>query len=160
MDLALYYPFIIPSQNWMKQSLLFFDGIASIVPEDFDYRPLSPSLTNYDNLADLEWLQAEGLWYPTYVHDISSDLFERELQLEIATLSHHPELRDEAGRAPLLSTILSDKFADFVEDWLLHARIAQRSGGNLAVPDYALLAIMSVAAKWAAYDGRHGRLFN
>lgn len=56
----LYYPTIsIPNSSWLRQALLYFDEVASIVPSDVNWShevgkalvPLTP---------DIEYLQGEG----------------------------------------------------------------------------------------------------
>jgi len=55
----LYYPTIkIPSGQWLKQALLYWDEIGSIVPRNLNNTwTISPS-------ADLEYLTSEGIFYP------------------------------------------------------------------------------------------------
>ncbi len=55
----LYYPTIrIPSKEWIKQALLYWDEIGSIVPQTWDGKPVIPLS------EDVEYLQSEGAFRP------------------------------------------------------------------------------------------------
>ena len=55
-QIGLYYPYMAPSTSWLKQSLLMFENVTSIV---------SPTVRRRN--ADLEWLADEGIWSPSSV---------------------------------------------------------------------------------------------
>ena len=55
-QVALYYPYVSPPTGWLKQSLLMFERLSSIVAPGT--RPAS---------GDLGWLASEGVWTPTHV---------------------------------------------------------------------------------------------
>lgn len=55
----LYYPTIkVPSGSWLKQALLYWDEVASIVPRDWDEKTLIP----YS--PDIKYLHSEGIFRP------------------------------------------------------------------------------------------------
>lgn len=58
-ETILYYPTIsVPSGKWLRQSLLYWDEIGSIVPQRYDETTLIPYT------ADIEFLKAEGEFRP------------------------------------------------------------------------------------------------
>ena len=50
---ALYFPAFIPGEQWLKDSLLYWDKIGSIVPA---------ADAKFADVADLQYLRAEGLY--------------------------------------------------------------------------------------------------
>ena len=74
----LYYPTInIPTDNWLRQAILYWDEVGSIVPEEFeDTKSLNP---------DLQFLEKEGFYrprrpYEAFEYDENRMSFEKELK--------------------------------------------------------------------------------
>ena len=58
---VLYYPTIeIPSDRWLRQALLYWDRVGSIVPRSFDDYQDSQAIARFG--PDIEYLYGEGVF--------------------------------------------------------------------------------------------------
>lgn len=72
----LYYPTInIPNKNWLKNALLYWDNISSIVPYE-DYYNLSPHLL---------YLQSCEIYKPVYPRDLFESIYVNDFKEELIT---------------------------------------------------------------------------
>jgi hypothetical protein len=147
MDVALYYPYIVPPLAWMKQSLLFFDTISTIVPIGYRGRVDLPALTANDDNADaLQWLEKEGHWIP-----VTSDFMGDERQFTYDLFRAINALAEvKAGHEDLSKVETSDligrKLAERFQKRIVSSGLATVKGKYLEMPTYALYAIQSVIA--------------
>lgn len=67
----LYYPSIgIPSGTWLRKAILYWDEIASIVPESYELRTVDP----YS--MDIDFLKKEGVYKPVRPGDLAYHSFQ------------------------------------------------------------------------------------
>src|SRR5689334_15221625 len=63
MECALFYPRVVPPKSWIKQSLLYWDIVGSVVHRDFWDDP-DP---------DIAWLAERGHYETAQVDDLSRE---------------------------------------------------------------------------------------
>jgi hypothetical protein len=150
MEVALYYPYIVPPLAWMKQSLLFFDSISTIVPIGYEGGADLPALTaNDDNANALQWLEKEGHWIPVtsqFMGDerhFTYDLFRAINALVEAKAGHEDLSKVET------SELIGSKLAERFQKRIVSSGLATVKGKYLEMPTYALYAIQSVIATHA-----------
>lgn len=153
----LYYPTItIPTGPWLRQALLYWDEIGSIVPlNDFDQRTLVP----YS--PDIEWLGNQGVFRPFSPQLISRqggrvvDDFEDELSDAIRSPDFR-KLLPEVSKRQFSARVHKDKVSDEVYEVLKRKHLAQEKRHD---PDWyyfenamALLYMAKLAKYLAAGD--------
>jgi hypothetical protein len=115
----LYYPTIaVPSGAWLKQALLYWDKIASIVPTDWDGVPVIKYTPEVQTLYDREIfipVRPESLIHESYrkLHD-----FEQELMSLIET-PEFQELLPPLGQRAFRSKIHKNKVSKALFHFLL-----------------------------------------
>lgn len=148
-QVALYFPYIVPPDEWIKHSLLMFDGISSIVP---------PELPGSES-GDLAWLAGEGLWSPTTVRSGLSHEYIGEVEDALLYFADLPEYRFGRGGMPPpgdLTRIYMGKLTHQVEDAVKELGLGHlgRFGGHVAVHRDVAAAILAITAKHVASQHR------
>ncbi len=148
----LYYPTIsIPTSDWLRRSLLYWDEIGSIVPIDYEEKTLIP----YS--PDIQFLKTEGEFRPFRPGELDSsrqvmDDFEREL-IDIIESPKFQTLLAPQGKEILHSRIHREKVFHSVEDYLLHRGLARRDEEDwdwLKFENRTALLYMALLAKYLA----------
>jgi len=72
---ALYYPYMIPPDPWLKQALLMNDSVSTIVHPDLQWDDgAAAEDPRWEGRFDLfEWLRNERCWEPRYAIEIYDD---------------------------------------------------------------------------------------
>jgi hypothetical protein len=122
----LYYPTItIPTGPWLRQALLYWDELGSIVPQDYTY---GRKLVLYS--PDIEWLTGEGVFRPFRPEAIGQgggrivDEFQSELVAAITSADFRKMLPPIKTRL-LAARIHKDKVSDEIFSWLRKKRLAR-----------------------------------
>lgn len=116
----------MPSGRWLRQAILYWDEIGSIVPQRYDETALIPYTT------DIEFLRAEGEFRPFKtdliyqrewkdVQEFESELVEAILSTEFQSMLPPEDIRTAQAR------VHKDKVSDAVFDFLEDAQLAKRS---------------------------------
>jgi hypothetical protein len=148
-QIALYYPYISPGTAWLKQSLLMFETVSSIIAPGTGTRS-----------DDLEWLASEGIWVPTYV-DLAYDAAYRD-EVETALLEFADNDNYRIGASISLSRsglmrMYERKLAEQLERSMvdLDLAIVERRGGDLLVHAHVAAIVLAITAKYLAASYRH-----
>jgi len=149
----LYYPTIsVPSGRWLRQAVLYWDEIGSIVPQRYDRTALIPYT------PDVQYLKAEGEFRPfrtDLIYQRQWKLvqdFENELREIVRSSEFQAKL---AGRSKktLTARVHQDKVSHEVFDFLESSHLAKRQAGNQNWYFFELstaLLYMSLLAKYLA----------
>jgi len=148
----LYYPTIsIPTGDWLRRSLLYWDEIGSIVPMDYEERALIP----YS--PDIQYLKAEGEFRPFRPEILAVDWRKfQELTDEFISIIESREYQNIIARREmrlLHSRIHRDKVSDGLVDYLEHWGLAERDEGDwnwIKFENRTALLYMAVLAKFLA----------
>lgn len=150
---SLYYPTIsIPTGSWLRRTLLYWDEIASIVPQDWEQKTLIPFS------PDIEFLQAENEFRPVRPDLLvmqgpwkNIQAFEEELKARIQATAFQHYLQDQRQ---VDARIHVDKVSgSFFDDFLRPAGLARKDDSD---PDWFLferrtaLLYMSCLARYLA----------
>ncbi|MFE2022467.1 DUF6236 family protein [Streptomyces sp. NPDC059499] len=149
MPTLLYYPLVKPPQEILHQALLYWDGIASVVPESREV--YEEAVSN-----ELEDLQYRGLYHPVALSALGGSLpgmgrrggLYGVLMEELRLLAAGPPL----PRVSLLDPHLyRSKIAYLLEDEVVRLGLGQRLDGSpyrsVAVPKEVQLLLIGVAAR-------------
>lgn len=154
---ALYYPTInVPNGPWLRQALLYWDEIASIVPQEWDNTVLIP----YS--PDIEYLQSEGEFRPIRPETIIeqrpfSEV--RELENEFRDIVESEGYQFHLGPKKdwtIDSRVHTDKVSKGLFDYLTEKGLAKSSRKRKESLDWYLferktaLLYMSLLAKYLA----------
>ncbi len=154
----LYYPTItIPSGAWLKQALLYWDNVASIVPYQWDEtesNPYSPDVQFLLNEQQFRPIRPKYLFNSTdgqaYIKE-----FEEELKSKVSSISfYYRTYKPSVKKVPELnSKIHRDKISDSLFDFIETKGLAKKDKHN---PNWYLfeektaLTYMSFLAKYLA----------
>jgi hypothetical protein len=122
----LYYPTIdVPSGQWLRQAILYWDEIGSIVPQRYDETALIPYT------PDIQYLKDEGEFRPFRtdlifrrewgaVQNFENELVDAILSNEFQSMLPLTPVRQRTAR------VHRDKVSHEVFDFLLDARLAEK----------------------------------
>lgn len=158
-ETILYYPTIsIPSNEWLKQAVLYWDEVGSIVPQRYDETEINP----YS--PEIQYLKDEGEFRPfrtDLIYRQSWNVvqeFENELLDVIASDEFQNRLAPIEKRR-ISSCIHEDKVSDTVFHFLRDEGLALRRDGVYGwyfFETKTALLYMSLLAKYlAAEDSEH-----
>jgi hypothetical protein len=113
MRSILYYPTIsIPTGDWLRQSVLYWDEVGSIVPQDYDNNPL----LSYSR--DVQYLKEEGQFRPFRPDALMGQSWQKveSFEKEFMAIVESPnfQLVRERNRRPFLSRSLSLRQQDLI----------------------------------------------
>jgi hypothetical protein len=112
MRAVIYYPHINPPLAWLKQSLLYWDRICTVVHADFQ-ETIDP---------DLAWLLDQGVYEPVFPDRLPNDQAERLLAevLDYLSLPGRQVLGSQewAGRGRHIESIYYGKLPERIEEEL------------------------------------------
>lgn len=135
---ALYYPSIeVPAGPWLRQALLYWDQVASIVPQSYPHSGFTP---------DMQYLMNEGEYRPIRPRGLSAWEIDDELPSIIQTLRP-----DELAKFPM--PIYEEKFSHGVLNLLRSQGLARRHEKEpwiYFVPEKVGLIYMGLLAKYLA----------
>lgn len=149
----LYYPTIkIEDGVWLRNALLYWDKISSIVPE-----------TNYDetNSIEIEYLKSVGLYEPIYPSEMwgDEDLCRKFCEKVKKNIKHNnKEIKlnsrvhtDKMGMSEK-NRVHIDKTPSIILDYLLDEGIAKRNcdGSWINMNEYASNVYMATLARYLA----------
>jgi len=148
----LYYPTItIPTSDWLRRSLLYWDEIGSIVPMDYEERTLIP----YS--SDIQYLKGEGIFRPFRPTDLASHGEKvQELQKELISIIESRQFQNLLPRREmrsLRSRVHRDKVSGNIVNYLEHWGLAQRDKDNsewISFEHHTALLYMGILAKYLA----------
>jgi hypothetical protein len=146
INTALYYPYIDPPVDWMKRSLLLFEAVSSIVPDDYDWH--SP---------ELAWLEREGCWRPTRARWLDDPTFHDDVETALLTFADHRRFKFDPALAPPTTPdrLALGKLNHQIEDSLLQLQLAQPGNPRyLQVHPEVGAVILAVTAKYLAVHDR------
>lgn len=148
----LYYPTIsIPTGPWLRQALLYWDEIGSIVPQRGDSAliPYTP---------DIEYLRAEGEFRPFNPEALirqpegwrESQAFEKEFRSAVTSASFQRLLAPKHQRQ-FVSHIHKDKVSDKLFDFLEQNGLARKKNSKWCLfEEKTALLYMAMLAKYLA----------
>ena len=148
----LYYPTIsIPTSDWLRRSLLYWDEIGSIVPMDYEERTLIP----YS--SDIQFLKAEGEFRAVRPERLASS-WEKSEQLakELINIIESQKFQNILPRREmrlLHSRIHRDKISGNVVDYLENWGLAERDKEDwdwIRFENRTALLYMAILAKYLA----------
>lgn len=149
----LYYPTIcVPSNRWLRQAVLYWDEIGSIVPQRYDDTELIPYT------PDIQYLKDEGEFRPFRTDLISRRTwktvqnFENELVDTILSNEFQSMLPPESRRR-LTARVHRDKVSNEVFDFLHDAGLADTREDDedwYCFERRAALLYMAILAKYLA----------
>jgi Family of unknown function (DUF6236) len=152
-EVALYYPYVSPPTAWLKQSLLLFEKLSSIV---------APTTRAPD--GDLGWLESKGVWTPTYVRlDYTAD-YRDEIETSLLEFADNDNYRvGSFGSTERydLTPIYAEKLADQLEWSMETLELARRRrNGDLLVHRNVAAIVLAITAKYvaAAYRRQDSRM--
>lgn len=143
-QVALYYPYILPSIAWLKQSMLMFEAVSSIV---------APS-TRIE-IGDLGWLASEGIWRPTRADLSYGRDYRDEIESALIEFADNDNYRIgfiDSLPQPELARIYVGKLADQLVQSMIDLGLAvaePRSHNLLAHPEVAAI-VLAITAKYVA----------
>lgn len=148
----LYYPTIsIPTNDWLRRSLLYWDEIGSIVPVDYEENTLIP----YS--PDIQFLKAEGEFRPFRPRELAYRWEKvQELMKELVSIIETPKFQNILPRREmrlLHSRIHRDKVSDSLVDYLEDWGLAQRDREDcdwIKFENRTALLYMAILAKYLA----------
>lgn len=156
-DVALYYPYIVPSDGWLKANLLLFDEVRSIAPIGIDIEEESPLL---------RWLVDEGLWRAESPPESFGEDYFEEVGLALQEFATQSVYLATTGRIrPEDLTILKLGKLDYaIEEQLGMFGLSittSRTRGDLWVHKEVGVVLLAVTAKHIAAlnRARDSRLF-
>jgi hypothetical protein len=148
----LYYPTIsIPTSDWLRRSLLYWDEIGSIVPTDYENKALVP----YS--PDIQYLKEEGLFRPFRPTDLAYRWDKvQELQKELINVIESRQFQALLPRQEmrlLHSRVhrdkVSGKFVNYLERWGLAQRDKEKPEW-IRFEHHTALLYMAILAKYLA----------
>jgi hypothetical protein len=149
-QVSLYYPYIEPPVEWMKQALLISDAISSIVP---------PNQLRLND--DMTWLSDQGLWRGTLVRWPYGEIaaYRSEIEGTLLEFADVPRYRiRNAATEPRgnLTGLHLGKLQYEVEDALTGLQLAARNhhGEGLLVHAEVAGLILSITAKYLCSENR------
>ena len=148
----LYYPTIsIPTSDWLRRSLLYWDEIGSIVPMDYEENTLIP----YS--PDIQYLKAEEEFRPFRPEKLAYSWEKsQELAKELVSIIETPKFQNLLPRREmrlLHSRIHRDKVSGNVVDYLERWGLAQRDQDDwdwIRFENRTALLYMAILAKYLA----------
>jgi hypothetical protein len=144
MQRLLYYPFVNPPIPIVWQGLLYWDGLASIVPWEGDYfQPLLRELRDTPLYDALEVDDLKGLARPRY------DAMLSELEAIVCELPGQ-DLEPEPGLLSASNRLYYGKLPLLFQERLIEIGAARPAGPAMQVNPRLLLAILAVTAKHLA----------
>jgi hypothetical protein len=153
-QVALYYPYVSPSPAWLKQSLLMFEKLSSIVAP-----------TTAVASGDLGWLASKGVWTPTYVELGYAAGYRDEIETALLEFADNDNYRVGSASPTArheLTRIYTGKLAGDLEQSMVDLKLAlvdRRSRDLLAHRDVAAI-VLAITAKYvaAAYRNPNSRM--
>lgn len=143
-QVALYYPYIAPPTAWLKQSLLMFEEVSSIV---------SPA-TEIES-GDLGWLASNGIWRPTRVNIQYAEGYRDEIENVLLEFADHDKYRLGGADFELpneVARIYVGKLARELEHSMVELRLARIEpwSGNLLAHREVAAIVLTITAKYIA----------
>lgn len=150
----LYYPNIaIPTKNWLRRVILYWDEVGSIVPQGYDYA----------KHPEVEFLISEGVYRPFDPTNLFSNWeLLQDLNNELLAVMISPRFRQQVSQKKSRlhrSKIHTLKLPDEVREILIQEQLVERPNGY---SDWYLFETttaklyMSLLAKYLAYaDGKN-----
>ncbi len=149
----LYYPTItIPTDKWLRQALLYWDQVASIVPESWEetegYHP------------DIQFLIRENQFHPIRPNTLANKSYSKvkELEKEFVSIIESDNFRfapSSKEAKKIDSPIHIDKICENIVDYLINIGLAKKSSRKhssnwIFFERRTALVYMSVLAKFLA----------
>lgn len=154
----LYYPTItIPPGSWLRQALLYWDDVASIVPRRWDEKELIP----YS--PEIEYLIDQGEFRPIRPANLIQSRFENVMDLwdEFKSLFNSEsfqKLLPPKGKRVCNSRVHEDKISHNLVHFLIEEQAAENDYSSewILFEENTALLYMSLLAKYlAAVDGNY-----
>ncbi len=144
VECAIYYPSIVPPSAWLRQSLLYYDVVGSVVPDDFD--EIAP--------ADLLWLEEEG-HYETIHADGLGRTETRRLLDEFLTLAAAIVPADDDVMASSVASLRYGKLPPLLSNRLADLGLLHSSDSRQELDSRLIGPLVCLLAKYAtaAYEG-------
>jgi hypothetical protein len=141
MECALFYPYTVPPTPWLKQSLLYYDVLGSIVQPSFvDAAP-----------PDIAWLINRGVFEPVHIDDVDRQHADRLVE-EVVEAVTSPSLpppklpRDQVAHVELNEGKLPRRIVQELKE----LGIIDVTPNQVVVEQQILVPLLCVMAKHAA----------
>jgi hypothetical protein len=144
MRIAVFYPARSPSGSWLRQTLLYWDVVSSVVDEDFT-----------QNLpADLAQLRRDGLYEPLQMSEMRSTKLHDEFMAELSATVEGLAKKLKSERVSTSLYLAPGKFPHHVIDELCSWRVAQedRDTHRVYLKPSVLSPIIATTAKYLTLE--------
>lgn len=141
MRTTIFYPYLNPPRSWIKQSLLYWDRICTIIPADFDDKFLH---------SDLIWLRNEGI-YEGITADTISYFEEDNLQKEVFEYLYSMEdcpIKSDDWSSTGRERLYYGKLPDKLETCLLEAGYLTKTKRYLEINSGLFGILLCLIAKY------------
>lgn len=150
MECALFYPYVVPPTGWLKQSLLYYDVVGSVVHNGFMDDPP----------PDIAWLIEVGHYEAVYAGQLDRHAVAALIDEFIDVLAEYEQLgRVWLPEGGLLESVNYGKLPDLVESQLVDLGVIRRSAVGYLLQPHLLGPLICLLAKYAATSfsvpGRH-----
>jgi hypothetical protein len=153
-QVALYYPYVAPPTPWLKQSLLMFEKLSSIVAP-----------TTVFTSGDLGWLASEGVFIPTYIRLGYAAGYRDEIETALLEFADNDSYRFGSDSPPApheLTRIYAGKLTRELEQSMtdLDLALVDRGSRNLLAHRDVAAIVLAITAKYvaAAYKSPDSRM--
>jgi len=141
MECALFYPYVVPPSSWVKQSLLYYDVIGSVVHNRFMDDPPN----------DIAWLIDAGHYETVHADQLGRDAAVALVDEFIDVLAEF----EQSGRGWLpdgapLELVNYGKLPDLVENQLVDLGVLRGSAAGYLLQPRLLGPLICLLAKYAA----------
>jgi hypothetical protein len=136
-----YYPYVHPPLGWVKQALLYWDQVSSIVGDGF-----------YPD-HDLEWLMDKGIFRPLGTHDLRRDSQEklrREIMSRLEWAEANGDHLDVEAEAQHLDLLIRGKLPVRVEKEIRRRRLIVGKRDEIPINSDLLELLTSTMARHLA----------
>ncbi len=143
---VLYYPTInIKNNDWLKNALLYYDNIYSIVPDDYDYDKFTP---------EIKYLFDENIYVPLDPQILLDDEiypeFEKELFKQLYIRCEEYDIIKTIE--PSFGIMRCRKLKEYIWKFMQENNIVRRYFDKYAVMDVGYIkSITALMAKYIAY---------
>lgn len=156
MNKLMYYPSILIPSEWIKKAILYTDEISSIYPYSFTS---VEGIRERQSLADMQFLEAEGLYRYSRPEELSSDKFNRILSDLIIDFdeSKLKILRENFKSDVVKYEIYKSKMDGEIGRFLVSNGLAKNNdfhcnGNSLVVEKETALKYMSLLATYSVFE--------
>lgn len=148
----LYYPTIVVPSRWLRWAVFYWDKVSSIVPYDWERRPLLTTSWQKDHFKTMKYLWRREEFEPTRPRHLlrrrSTRSFREEFIETVSSPQFQISIRKDWVRSP--GRIHKDKFTKAILDFLVRLKLAREDPHDtrwFLVEEKTSLLYMALLAK-------------